>query len=112
MKYCLSDNKTDCLEKAFGDFYSMNVKSYCNCPVECNNVDYNVYVSSLDYPSLSYYEYLQNNTMLIERFEQEKLEMTYETMKRSVLAFSVNYADLVYTKIETSAKTSMSDLIG
>lgn len=93
----------------------MDVKNYCGdkCPIECNRVEYSLSISSVEYPSRSYYNYLIEKPIVKTYFNvTDGSEISYQDLKQSVLSVFVNYGQLSYSKIETSAKTSISDLIG
>ena len=58
--------------KAFIEFFSMDINLLCapDCPLECDAVSYNSFMSHTDYPSKIYSSLLANNSEIIERYER------------------------------------------
>ncbi len=110
---CLSLTEVMCDFRAYGKFYSQDVKTLCSseCPLECEQQTFSVQVSSLTYPTQAYYEYLKKQPSVVEKFGVNASEITYDEMKNSILRFSVFYETLSYIKIEETAKVQIFDVI-
>jgi hypothetical protein len=84
----------------------------CDCPFECEVSDYNyAFVSSSDFPTLSYYmQNFQNNSLILSKFGNET-QMSYENVRKSVAMVSIYYNHLRDTQIVDSIKTQVFDLV-
>jgi hypothetical protein len=84
----------------------------CDCPFECEVSDYNYeFVSSSDFPTLSYYlQNYQNNSLILSKFGNET-QMSYENVRKSITRVSIYYNHLRDTQIVDSIKTQVFDLV-
>lgn len=100
----------------------MDVNLLCapDCPLECEAISYNSFMSHTDYPSKIYSSLLANNSEIIERYQRSLIDMhlpvtstniTYEFLKSHMLELSVFYGELGYEKYEEFAKMDAVDLI-
>ena len=110
MNYLKIDGSSPCLDKEehlctvnqYNLFKKSNVDDSCStlCPLECDSVEYNLLVSSANYPSFSSYlvygKYFEN--------------MTFEELQKKSIAISIFYSDLSYIYIGESVKTLVIDL--
>jgi len=79
------------------------------CPSECNKQTFGSMISSSLYPTQPYAEKLMNNSKISSKFLNDSLTLT--KLKNSVLAVSVYYKDLYYTRSTEQAKYARTDLI-
>jgi hypothetical protein len=81
------------------------------CPLECNSIKYDLTLSSLVYPSQSYYDTIIN-TKERRDFIQSAFNITLniDIIKSNRAAFYVYYSSLDYTLQTESPKTSIADL--
>jgi hypothetical protein len=79
------------------------------CPSECNKKTFGSMISSSLYPIQPYAEKLTNNSKISSKFLNDSLTLT--KLKNSVLAVSVYYKDLYYTRSTEQAKYTRTDLI-
>jgi hypothetical protein len=99
---CLDKEEHLCTVNQYNLFKKSNVDDSCStlCPLECDSVEYNLLVSSANYPSFSSYlvygKYFEN--------------MTFEELQKKSIAISIFYSDLSYIYIGESVKTLVIDL--
>ena len=53
---CLNQTQIDCAQIEFDAFNPDEVKESKECPLECGSLNYDITVSTLNYPSRNYYE--------------------------------------------------------
>jgi hypothetical protein len=73
------------------------------CPLQCNDVKYDLTVSSLNYPSRELYEYL--------RYQIGSTNLSYDEYQQDTLMLSIYLPNTVYTTITQSAKLTPYDLL-
>jgi hypothetical protein len=122
----------DCIGSVFENFYQNQMLANCSaeCPTECAFVEYATMQTFSDFPPASYLYYIlsQSETLSQKYFNQSALEflatmvtmqdnlvppidVLQSTLSGKLLSLNIFYNDLVYTKIEESAKMSLIDLI-
>jgi hypothetical protein len=117
-KACISGVQLNCKSEKQRYFYSEQSlfgDCYANCPIECEQIKYDLKISSSSYPTQWYAAQLATdqrfNTVVNRYFNQYgKENITYvgnfSDLKNAVAKLNVYYDDLSYTKIdETPAMT-------
>ena len=121
-----------CGEKMYADFFKNQMLANCSaeCPAECSSIDYSYTQTFSGFPPPSYMYYLLSKS---ERLSQKYFNLSSDMFKKALkdanaslvppmetlkstlsgklLSLNIYYDDLVYTKIEESAKMSLIDLI-
>ena len=82
------------------------------CPLECETFRYDLTLSSLDYPSPSYYySFIETNEKERDFFKEKfKKTLSIEIYKSAAVSFNVFYTSLQYTLFTESPKISIADL--
>ena len=80
------------------------------CPLECEMMRFELYTTSLDYPSTSYAKSLINNPLIRAKYASNITELTHESLKRNLVQISVYYADLGYSQFDEVASMTWIDL--
>jgi hypothetical protein len=101
---CLNGSQIECVNKQLGIVFNQKHLDNCNaeCPIECEYVNYEITMSSLDFPSKSAYK------ELVKRNAQHK-KYSYELFKEYSFHLHVFYPHLHYVKITQSPKISHID---
>ena len=88
------------------------------CPLECDRIEYPVFLSSNSFPCGKYTELLMNNSVFTNHLVLKGYNLSSLTSadyhalaKQSLLALNVYFDDLKYALISESPKTSIFDLI-
>lgn len=112
LRACLDLDDFNCIGKNFAYFFSQNVKTVCSseCPLECDSISYAVSVSYSNYPTMAYTNYLKNNSLFRSKFSKDA-NITYDMLKRNILAVNIFYESLSYKHILELVKTEFVDLI-
>lgn len=99
-KPCLANEDFLCSESQY-DLFITNGTADCSvlCPKECETIQYDFTLSSLDYPSLTLYS-----------LYKDLLSLSFEETKSRLIGFNIYYSTLGYTKISESPKTLVIDL--
>ena len=98
---CLTLNDIDCLFQVVDTYRTEDCES--QCPLQCNDVKYDVTTSSLSYPSPELYDYVKNQLNLTN--------MNLSTFQRDSLMLSIYMPNTVYTSIVQLPKFSPYDLL-
>ena len=81
------------------------------CPLECDSIKYDLTLSSLVYPSQSYYDTIINTKEIRELYQSAlNVTLNMDLIKSNTAAFYVYYSSLDYTLLTESPKTSIADL--
>jgi hypothetical protein len=73
----------------------------CNCPHECESIEFTYTISAAEYPTLWYYEnYLKN-----------KLNLSYSETKESVAKVEISFAQMRTFVISEEKKVEFFDMI-
>jgi hypothetical protein len=110
-KPCL---KLDIIVQIFGFiqvFFFHNYQNECliGCPLECESESYAFTVSSLDYPSKVFADYISKKSGIMSRYGNRT--PSYDELKGSLVKLNINFQSLQYTLVEESQKTTWLDLI-
>ena len=104
---CLSGSEFKCLDFYFFNLTSRNrIVDECltQCPLECDYTTYDWSMSTLDYPSMTFFDSIRNSSKFYRNFSLEKY-------KESHLVLNVYYPSVDYTEIVEIPKTTFLDLI-
>jgi hypothetical protein len=112
-KPCLTYNDIICDQSEFSKFFSQDVKKICSneCPLECETMSYSTSVSSLSYPSEAYASALMKNPKVQAKFGDNTSAITYERLKKTLVALNIYYETLSYKKLIEVEKLNFVDLI-
>jgi hypothetical protein len=113
-------------------FFKEQMLANCSaeCPAVCSSIDFNTKLTFAKYPpaSLLYYTLANSETLAQKHFNLSASAFQYAmenvrpdlvpsmstmetTLSGKLVALKINYEDLMYTKIEESAKLTVVDLI-
>ena len=79
----------------------------CDCPIECEKIQYTYSVSVSEYPTLKYSNYLRNLSI----FRTKYPNISYEEMRKSVARVEIFYDEMKETIISENIKMGPSELI-
>jgi hypothetical protein len=108
---CLNLTQLDCIQRISNAFEQDKCTS--ECPLECDSVKYEYSLSSMSYPSQSFYDKLKSDVNTLSSLESYfgiNLS-TIENYKKYFLMVNVYYPYLEYTKITETPKFTLIDLI-
>jgi hypothetical protein len=97
------------LFRNFTDNFDRSHDCFNGCPLECESESYSFSVSSLDYPSKVFADYISKGNPIMSRYGNRT--PSYNQLKRSLVKLNINYRDLQYTLVEESQKTTWLDLL-
>jgi len=109
---CLKQYEIKYVFALFRDFFSN--KSFIDecligCPLECESETYTFTVSSLDYPTKVFANYIGKKSAIMSRYGNRT--PSYDELKGSLVKLNINFQSLQYTLVEESQKTTWLDLI-
>lgn len=113
IRYSSRDPKRECFKDKYYKYIKTNINELCSkeCPLECDSISYKISASLANFPDIIFAK------KLIESFKEIKSKypvgynITYEDLRKSVLAFNVYYQDLSYTKISQVPRIEIIDLV-
>ena len=114
---CLNETQFKCIKMSLNEFINKNeLNCVDECPHECDSVEYQSTISTLDYPNRQYYEYLINNQNIantLESFYKNTTTTTisYDLFKKTSLALNVFLPYMEYTEVTQSPKFNGFDLL-
>jgi hypothetical protein len=113
---CLDLVQNLCNFVQFIIFYSNGLveeKCSAHCPLECDSNSFQLTISNCDYPTLAYADQLVNYSSVLNRFfpNQSLSTITYDQLKRHILAANIYFSDMKYTSIEEVEKVSFIDFV-
>ena len=99
----------ECVSEQFVDDTSVE-SCLKDCPLECESITFDLQLSSLEYPSIQFFNAFLNDTSSFQT--QNSLDLSsYEKFKECFLAVNIFYPFLQYNKITIAPKLSVIDLI-
>ena len=101
---CVNASEKICQNKVFLDKKSMQEKCIDQCPLECGYTTYDWSMSTMDYPSVPFFNSLKKNSQLYSNF-------SFNEFKNSHSIVHVFFESVEYTQIVETPKTSFVDLI-
>ena len=109
---CESKKETQCQIDTVRIFSANSYNKMCadHCPAECYTTTYSFSTSASLYPTRSYAHSLLKDPSMMARFENKE-NVSYETLKESILNVNIYFDSLELTRIEQSKKMEISDLI-
>ena len=108
-KMCITLNDYKCSYEFFKDI-SRNIRSDCYkmCPIECTDVNYDLFIYTEDFPSLGYYEQLKKNEIIQNLFSSSNLSLNFSSLKASMVGLNIFYDELSYAEISESHSYHLS----
>ena len=101
LKHCISLNDLKCiLEQKEHSIHAKDSNCYKDCPMECESITYDVQLSTSEYPTNEYNNFLAKN-------ENNKSKLAH---KRNQLALNIFYPYNKYTKITEYPKMTLYEL--
>jgi len=107
---CLALNDFNCYTNMFYQFDPLACAS-SSCPLECQSVEYDLYVSSLTYPSTALYYGECNPYHWIPECISNP-HMSYDDYRTLYVKFDVYYSTLAYSEVSVVPAMTIFDLIG
>ena len=94
-------------------FFASGVPQNCRdqCPLECDSINYELSISSADYPSVVYANTLMENPKIQTKYAANLSQMSYESLRRNMVQISVFYNNLGYDQYEELANVEVIDLV-
>jgi hypothetical protein len=110
MRECESHDETCALDAWLNFSNNLDIINECECPVKCISVSYTSTNSISDFPTKFYAEnILSQFPLMIARFT-DKSKMTYENIRKRVIAINVYYDEIKEALIKNEIKMSSFDL--
>ena len=82
-----------------------------NCPLECETFKYDLQMSSLEFPSQTYYDNVINTQVYWDSFQSiVNQTLTIDSFRSHAVYFNIYYPSLQYTLLTESPKMSIADL--
>jgi hypothetical protein len=107
---CLTIHDFYCFSSIIFQFDPMACAS-SSCPLECKSVEYDLYASSLTFPTTSlYYSECNPNHNIPECIANPN--MTYDDYRTLYVNFHVYYSSLAYSEVSVKPAMTIFDLIG
>ena len=106
---CLTLNEYDCYNKMISNFDPIPCES-ASCPLECERVEYDLYVSSLIQPTFERYWGECNPNHWIQEC-QKNPSISYDEYRTLYVTFNVFYSSLSYTQIDVTPAMTIFDLL-
>ena len=112
-KPCLNQTQVRCANLVYGDFTDDgDIKQECDprCPLECESVELQTYVSSSSFPSVEYSNIIKHFNSVESHFGPNE---TLDQVKLSLntLALNIYFNDLEFTHVEENEINDIVDLI-
>ena len=106
-----SKKSFQCLSKFYNTYFLNNDYDSLSkqCPLECMVIDYKISTSSTDIKIKDIRTLINDNPIFKSKYETN--EISYRSLKNTILEVTVYYEDLSYTMISQTAKTNLIDLI-
>ena len=110
LRPCLNLTDWACLGKQYFSI-SLTECQKMYCPLECNTIKYDLTLSSLVFPSQTFYDnVLDTNEIRLEYQSIVNQTLTFDSVRSHAVNFNIYYPSLQYTLITEKEKTSISDL--
>ena len=110
LKPCLNLTEFQCLGQQYYNFNLDECKTNY-CPLECESIKYDLTLSSLIFPSQSYYDTFINTQEGRDYFMiNYNQTLSIDLVKSKLATFTVFYPSLDHTLLTESPKTSIADL--
>ena len=110
---CTNSTQLECLGKKL-TFITNNLQLFVGecaetvCPLECDSYEYNTQVTSLDYPSMEFYELLEIN----ETQSKYNIDLsTYDLYRQYFYSLNFYYASTIYTYVSESPQMTLVGLL-
>jgi hypothetical protein len=111
LKPCLNLTEFLCGAEQYYNFNLEECKTNY-CPLECESIKYDLTLSTLVYPSQSYYDTTINRQEVRDYFMIiYNQTLSIDLVKSKLAKFTVFYSSLDYTLLTESPKTSIADLV-
>ena len=99
---CLNLTQMECIRREEVNIDQKKlIECQKECPLECDSVGYDLYASSLEYPSHELYNIYKEETQITD----------FDGYKNAFLALNIYYSSAQYTDIIESPKTTLVDMI-
>jgi hypothetical protein len=89
------------------------VRSICYdmCPIECDSVEYERFISYEEWPSLGYYEQLSRNPLIVQLFTSANKTIDYKSVRASMYCLNIFYEQLTFTEISEVPSITVLDVV-
>ena len=108
----MNETEIKCSEESYAQLLAKDIGEACasQCPLECDSVNYELSMSTANYPTRVYAELLKKREQIRRHFDPNET-ITYEKIKETVVALDINYVELKYTMITETPSKTIIDLI-
>jgi hypothetical protein len=111
VKPCLNTTELMCASNEFKNFIEKGIEAYSKmCPLECNDILFDMTLSSADYPTLNWYRMQKYNKKFSNK-HFKNVTMTFERVKKKICAVKIFYPYLKFTSIIEFKKITFIDLL-
>ena len=112
-KPCLNQTQARYANLVYGDFIDDGIiKEECDpwCPLECESVELQTYVSSSSFPSLEYSNIIKHFRSVESHFDSNAT-IDQSKLSLNTLALNIYFNDLEFTQVEESEINDIVDLV-
>jgi hypothetical protein len=111
VKPCLNTTELMCASSEYKNFIEKNIEKYSKtCPLECNDIVYDMILSSADFPTQNWYDIQKyNKNFLSKHFLNSTI--TFENVKKKMIGVKIFYPHLKFTSIVELKKITFLDLL-
>ena len=113
VQHCITLTQVECLLSVLTSFYANTEKlENCKeCPLECSSTEIGYGTSYTTYPNIAYANYLKNNSVILNNFDNDYSLITPSELRESILAVNIYFEKFDVFDEEHSKKTLPGDLI-
>lgn len=117
LRGCFELNEIDCIRSTYLKYIKNNQDNYCYamCPIECNEIQYDLQISTSSYPTEWYSNLMKNDMNFIELVNSTQpfrnYSLDYSFLKQNTLLVNVFYDKMLYTSISETPSMTVDTLI-
>jgi len=111
VKPCLNTTELMCASSEYKNFIEKGIGKYSKlCPLECNDIIFDMTMSSANFPTLNWYKIqVYNKNFLTKHLMNEST--TFELLNKKMIGVKIFYQYLKYSSIIELKKITFTDLI-
>jgi hypothetical protein len=111
VKPCLNTTELLCASTEYKNFVEKGIEKYSKfCPLECNEILFEMTLSSADFPAKSWYEIQKNDKSFMKKHFTNST-ISFENVKKKMVGVKIFYPRLKLTSIIEMKKITFLDLL-
>jgi len=100
-----------CASNEYKNFIEKGIETYSKmCPLECNDILYDMILSSADFPTHNWYEIQKYNKNFLNKHFMNST-ISFENVKKKMIGVKIFYPHLKFTSIVELKKITFLDLL-